>query len=120
MLRFTLAHELAHLLLDRERGVDLALTSGDWAPQAIEQRANAFAAAFLMPTNLVRAALKEVEGQSNDYETVRGMATRLRVSVASLADRLYNLNLLSRDDRDIIRGQGLSSPEVAWLDADLG
>jgi Zn-dependent peptidase ImmA (M78 family) len=109
VLRFTLAHELAHLLLDRERGVDLAITSGDWAPQAIEQRANAFAAAFLMPTKLVLAAMKEVGGDVSDYETVKGVATRLKVSVASLADRLYNLELLTRDDRDIIGGQSLSS-----------
>jgi Zn-dependent peptidase ImmA (M78 family) len=109
VLRFTLAHELAHLLLDRERGVDLAVTSGDWAPQVIEQRANAFAAAFLMPSRLVSTALQEVGGVFAEYETIRKVAARLRVSVASLADRLYNLDLLTRDDRDIIRGQGLSA-----------
>jgi Zn-dependent peptidase ImmA (M78 family) len=109
VLRFTLAHELAHLLLDRERGVDLAVTSGDWAPHAIEQRANAFAAAFLMPTKLVLAAMEEAGGDVTEYETVREVATLLKVSVAALADRLYNLEMLTRDDRDIIRGRGLSS-----------
>jgi hypothetical protein len=48
--RFTLAHELCHLLLDREHGDELAIATGPWAPVGIEQRANAFAAAFLMPT----------------------------------------------------------------------
>lgn len=116
VLRFTLAHELAHLLLDRERGVDLAVTSGDWAPQSIEQRANAFAAAFLMPSTLVLSALKDVGGESSEYDTVRGVATRLKVSIAALADRLYNLQLLTRDDRDIIRGQGLASLRSAGSD----
>lgn len=55
--RFSLAHEICHLLLDREYGDELAIASGPWAPVAIEQRANAFAAAFLMPTWLLRDEL---------------------------------------------------------------
>ena len=51
--RFTLAHELRHLLFDRERGQTLAVASGPWAPLVIEQRTNAFAAMSLMPTPLV-------------------------------------------------------------------
>lgn len=43
-IRFTLAHELCHLLIDRDSGSQLALVSGPWAPKAVEQRANAFAA----------------------------------------------------------------------------
>ena len=49
--RFTVAHELCHVLFDREAGHRLALASGPWAPHAIEQRANAFAAMLLMPTS---------------------------------------------------------------------
>jgi hypothetical protein len=60
--RFTLAHELCHLLLDREYGDELAIATGPWAPVAIEQRANAFAAAFLMPTWLLRNALGDASG----------------------------------------------------------
>ncbi|MFN7918804.1 MAG: ImmA/IrrE family metallo-endopeptidase [Bryobacteraceae bacterium] len=47
--RFTLAHELCHLLFDATRGVPLAVATGPWAPKEIEKRANAFAAMFLMP-----------------------------------------------------------------------
>lgn len=45
--RFSYAHEYAHALLDRERSV--AVTSEGGADHLIEKRANAFAAAFLMP-----------------------------------------------------------------------
>ena len=51
--RFTLAHELCHILHDRNYGATLALASGPWAPVDVEKRANAFAAMLLMPTDLV-------------------------------------------------------------------
>ncbi len=91
IVRFTLAHELAHLLLDAERGVDLAVASGPWAPQAIEQRANAFAAALLMPARLILEARQDAGGELSEHRTVLRLARRLKVSVASLADRLHNL-----------------------------
>jgi hypothetical protein len=47
------AADECHLLVDRERAVSLAIASGPWAPHDLEQRANAFAAAFLMPSELV-------------------------------------------------------------------
>lgn len=45
--RFSYAHEYAHALLDRERTV--TVSSADNAAEFVEKRANAFAAAFLMP-----------------------------------------------------------------------
>ncbi len=45
--RFSYAHEYGHALMDREHWV--SVTSKDNAQKANEQRANAFAAAFLMP-----------------------------------------------------------------------
>lgn len=44
VVRFTLAHELAHLVYDRLQTATLAIASGPWAPRRIEQRANGFAA----------------------------------------------------------------------------
>jgi len=45
--RFSLAHEYAHALLDRDRGAGVSST--DNSNERVEQRANAFAAAFLLP-----------------------------------------------------------------------
>ena len=39
----------------------VAIATGPWAPAGIEQRANAFAAAFLMPTWLLKDALSAAE-----------------------------------------------------------
>lgn len=52
-VRFTLAHELAHLLYDRSMAASVGISSGSWAPASIEKRANAFAAMLLMPRELV-------------------------------------------------------------------
>ncbi|WP_081975573.1 ImmA/IrrE family metallo-endopeptidase [Modestobacter caceresii] len=103
--RFTLAHELAHLLLDRPHGSTLAVSSGPWAPRSVEQRANAFAAALLMPRELLLAAAERTDGDLTNYRSVQAIAARLQVSIASLADRLYNLGAVSRDDADALRAQ---------------
>jgi Zn-dependent peptidase ImmA (M78 family) len=107
--RFTLAHELCHLFLDREWGDALAVASGPWAPMAIEQRANAFAAAFLMPSWLLRDAITALDRPIDDAETIVALARRLRVSVSSLVDRLYNLGEITVDDRFRLRTPGFES-----------
>ncbi len=109
--RFTLAHELCHLLLDREYADELAIATGPWAPVAVEQRANAFAAAFLMPTWLLKDALAASSAPADDPETIRMVSARLRVSASSLTDRLYNLGEITFDDR--IRLRGFWLPEKA-------
>ena len=101
--RFTLAHELCHLLLDREHGDELAIATGPWAPVGIEQRANAFAAAFLMPTWLLRDALAAANAPADDPETIRTVSASLRVSASSLIGRLYNLDEITFDDRIRLR-----------------
>ena len=56
--RFSYAHEYAHALLDRDRNI--AISTADNSSELIERRANAFAAAFLMPSQGV-------------YDTLRGL-----------------------------------------------
>ena len=59
--RFTLAHELCHLIHDRGYGARLAIASGPWAPADVEQRANAFAAMLLdARMHLVAQAVKSL------------------------------------------------------------
>lgn len=107
--RFTLAHELCHLLLDREHGDELAIATGPWAPLAVEQRANAFAAAFLMPTWLLRDVIAAASAPVDAPETIRHISGRLRVSASSLIDRLHNLGEITFDDR--IRLRSIWLPE---------
>jgi Zn-dependent peptidase ImmA (M78 family) len=102
VLRFTLAHELGHILLDKNRSVRMAMVSGPWAPIAVEQRANAFAAAFLMPEELIARHAGDMSGRLASRRVAEQLAARLRVSLSSLADRMYNLLLVTREEADAL------------------
>ena len=77
--RFSYAHEYAHTLLDRNRNI--AISSADNASEMVERRANAFAAAFLMPRNGVYEALQSLDKgrASRQGQTVFDVATGGRI-----------------------------------------
>jgi Zn-dependent peptidase ImmA (M78 family) len=101
-LRFTLAHELCHLLVDRDKGARLAIVSGPWAPLDVERRANAFAAAFLMPVAAVARAVAQATGPLDDLQEVNKVAKALRTSLTATIERLHDLGYL-----DDVQQEGL-------------
>ncbi len=107
--RFTMAHELCHLLIDRDHADELAVASGPWAPMAIEQRANAFAASFLMPTWLLRGVIASAGADVREFDTITQIATSLRVSVTTTIDRLLNLGELDPAERYSLKAQWASN-----------
>jgi len=124
-MRFSLAHEYCHLLADSERkGI---VSVDDRRDELSEVRANAFAAAFLMPAEAVQDFVRSLgKGRSgrmaqevfDEVLSVRGgsrstpgrqdigihdlvlLAHRFGVSRASAAYRLKNLGLVSDQERD--------------------
>ena len=84
--RFSLAHELAHLFIDRQRGKPLAILSGYQTESAlaIEQRANAFAVRLLCPQN----ELESVPGDA--FEAAKTLIQKYGMHYA--AARLYLRN----------------------------
>lgn len=67
--RFSLAHEYAHALLDRDRTV--GVSSADNSAERIEQRANAFAAAFLVPQEGLEEELRQLgKGQPSRTDQI--------------------------------------------------
>jgi hypothetical protein len=98
--RFTLAHELCHLLHDRNVGARLAVASGPWAPRGVERRANAFAAMFLMPPDLVTRTLAADPEPVYSPGGVRFFADALQVSLRAAVNHLHNLGLLDEPERD--------------------
>ncbi|MEU6082983.1 ImmA/IrrE family metallo-endopeptidase [Streptomyces sp. NPDC047108] len=96
--RFTLAHELAHVLAGDAQ--DLRAESGmapGRADDPDEIRANAFAAALLMPEEDVRARVSGPPGE----DAFAGLVTRYRVSPSAMAARLRALGLVD----DACRGR---------------
>jgi Zn-dependent peptidase ImmA (M78 family)/transcriptional regulator with XRE-family HTH domain len=100
--RFTLAHELAHHLVDDldplyvdERGVR--------ARSVAEMRANAFAAHLLMPEPGVRTA---IAGTADDAERAVRVALTFGTSVSAAAYQLGNLGLLPDAVRDRLAETG--------------
>lgn len=66
--RFSYAHEYGHALMDRLRH-PLTVTSRENGTALIERRANAFAAAFLMPADGVREVLEALDKGGRSRET---------------------------------------------------
>ena len=105
--RFTLAHEFCHLLFDRDVGAHLAIASGPWAPHDVERRANAFAAMFLMPNELVRRAISALAGSLETKDAVLSVANRLRTGFESTLWHLKNLGYIDDVTRQRIENEAL-------------
>jgi Zn-dependent peptidase ImmA (M78 family)/DNA-binding XRE family transcriptional regulator len=121
---FSCAHEYCHVLVDRDRGG--LVSRAENREELFEVRANAFAAAFLMPEGGVRAFVRRlgkgeqsrsqlraydetavVEGQrrreahSQDIQAydVAHLAHHFSVSYETALYRLLNLKLLTEEER---------------------
>jgi Zn-dependent peptidase ImmA (M78 family)/transcriptional regulator with XRE-family HTH domain len=91
--RYTLAHELGHLLAgdDQDVHLDHDIYDKAQARDPGEMRANSFASAFLMPANILRAAVGPDGLTETRFAT---LACDLRISPSALAIRLSQLRLI--------------------------
>lgn len=109
--RWTLAHELAHFLTTR-REPSVAFTKIGKHPDDVF--ADAFAAAFLMPSVTVRRMFEEYVGQEGRFSArhlILG-AHRLGVSVEAFARQLESLELLPQGTHDSLKDRGLDEEVV--------
>jgi Zn-dependent peptidase ImmA (M78 family) len=107
--RYTLAHEIAHLAAGDTEGIMIDENLFG-LPNEKEKRANAFAAAFLMPESSLRKAL----GTSGPTDaSVADMLVRYKVSLDALAWRLFNVQLVDAAGRERVRQ--LSARKLALL-----
>lgn len=121
--RFTIAHELGHLLFDfpsyeRNAVADVeVVTAGGAVP---EQRANAFAAALLMPREGLRSELEQLGwkfGQPINPHWLLHLQLMFRVSYTALGFRLVNLGWLGPDSwEQLSRVQPQVAAAVLGLD----
>ncbi len=97
--RFTLAHELCHLLAgdDQDIHLDRDVFDKAQAKDPSEMRANAFASAFLMPEDLLRDAVGSTGLTDHAFAA---LACDLMVTPSALAYRLLHLRLIDAGSCD--------------------
>ncbi len=96
---YNLAHEFFHLITwDLFSDEEIYSTSKNGKSE-VEQWADAFASAFLLPSEEVRREFsKRLEGGKISYINLVEIAREFKVSVEALLWRLVNLKLLKRKD----------------------
>lgn len=100
--RFTVAHELGHLLLHRGRPlildtqtrVNLRNAISSTATDREEIEANRFAAALLAPESMVRRAVRSMQFHTAEG-LVEQLAERFGMSQTAMNYRLMNLGIIS-------------------------
>lgn len=111
---FTLAHELGHVL--NQDGHLLHVDRDFRGSTDSERLANAFAAAFLMPTIDV---VKVIDKYGRGAESLACMLLRFSVSYESLIYRLHNLKYINTHGRDRLKQAGWAGLVHALADNDL-
>lgn len=85
--RSTLAHEIAHLLLDRHDGLPVLEVLGGRVNMFVEQRANAFAAELLLP----RMTAGRIYQKAHDLESaLKNMSRHYEVGKSLAINQLHN------------------------------
>jgi len=110
--RWTLAHELAHFMTTRHE--PSVVTTKDSRKSPDDIFADAFAAAFLMPSATVRRIFEEYVGEEGKFATrhlVLG-ARRLGVSLEAFCRQLENLDLLPSGTFEALKERGLNEKAV--------
>ncbi len=116
-LRFVLAHELCHLLVDVDDERVLVSTQEDAGPRPgrpyedVEARASAFAAHFLAPRASVVAL---VSGDPTSEESVSSVARTLGLSRTTAINRIVH-ELIEPERRDICRRSMLARFPGRWI-----
>lgn len=97
--RFTIAHEIGHLLLKHkgEIFVDQTVMKREGrSSQAVDLQeidANSFAAELLMPEYLVNEAVQKKRAESSSSQLINDLATEFQVSPQAMEYRLTNLGM---------------------------
>lgn len=102
-VRFTIAHELGHYELHRDKSdlfvdkqfIYRSLDSNNTAEKKImEQEANYFASAILIPTNLLRAEIEKTNFDLATENAIEDLASTFDVSTTAMSIRISNLGLI--------------------------
>lgn len=88
--RVVLAHELCHLLFDRDDAVGLGVLSGPWAPPRIERVANAFAIELLLPLAGVIKTVGKAWESTRDSD-IQALMDKYGLGIIAVTEHVRNL-----------------------------
>jgi len=102
--RFTIAHELGHLLLhagqevrvDTDFRINFRDSTSSTAADVEEIEANAFAASLLMPQSFLQQDLRDRFVDVEDEELIKQLAKKYNVSIQAMTIRIATLMNLHR------------------------
>jgi Zn-dependent peptidase ImmA (M78 family) len=101
--RFTIAHELGHYELHRDKAdlfvdkefIYRSANSGDTPiKKEMEQEANFFASAILMPSSLLREEIESLDLDLFNEAVIKDLAKKFEVSSTAMSIRISNLGLM--------------------------
>lgn len=98
--RFSYAHEYAHALMDRDH--DITISSIGNSAELVEKRANAFAAAFLMPKDGMYEVLRSLD---------KGLPSRQEQTIFDAASGGH----IEAESRSVPRSQRITYKDVALV-----
>ncbi|EKD29093.1 MAG: helix-turn-helix protein, partial [uncultured bacterium] len=103
---FTLAHELGHLIF-HQGGAKYYVYQPFVEDNELEKAAHGFASAFLMPEGVVKATVKQLGITANGwtYDLLLSIKSRFGVSAEAFLYRLFDLELISKKQREFIKSQ---------------
>jgi Zn-dependent peptidase ImmA (M78 family)/transcriptional regulator with XRE-family HTH domain len=111
--RASIAHEYAHLIVDRyTAGIDYLNIAG--RKPANERFAESFAMSFLMPASSVRFRFNEIVNSTNNFQVgdLVKLKHRYFVSMEAMALRLEGLGLIKVGTWDLLKEKGLPVREA--------
>jgi Zn-dependent peptidase ImmA (M78 family) len=100
--RMTLAHELAHLVIDRKGGLPFCEVLGGLVDEYMEQRANAFAAELLLPRSLVDYEWTIWKGSFGNF--LQALNELYGVSKSVACAQIFNSSIFDRLDQEAQEG----------------
>lgn len=101
--RFTIAHELGHYELHKDKSdlfvdkqfIYRSLNSGDTVERKVmEQEANYFASAILMPSNSLKKEIQKINFDLANEQSIENLADMFKVSTTAMSIRISNLGLI--------------------------
>ncbi len=108
--RATLAHEICHLLLDRNTSLPLVEVLGGDTPYGVEKRANAFAAELLLPRIEVE---KFMETDSEIEKVASSLSTKFSVGYILIANQILNSPQISLERSEQIYIKNIQNQYIA-------